>query len=185
MKRRSRVGLIFLLGLALVCRFAFGAELSRPAATIVVYNSEVPESAELAKFYAQKRGIARNHLVGLACSKEEEIARDEYDTTIAKPLRSVFAQRKWWVVHEFADAKQSVAANSIRFIALVKGMPLKISRAPDYPGDPPAAGPVGNRNEASVDSELAVLPLHSRQIQICGGRGRDPHPLVQRRHVAR
>jgi hypothetical protein len=32
--------------------------------------------------------------VALSCSKEEEISREEYDTTIAQPLRDVFKERK-------------------------------------------------------------------------------------------
>jgi len=31
---------------------------------------------------AQKRGIARDHLIGLSISRTEEISRDEYDTMI-------------------------------------------------------------------------------------------------------
>ena len=34
-----------------------------PAQTIVVYNAAVPDAGWLAKFYAQKRGIADDHLV--------------------------------------------------------------------------------------------------------------------------
>jgi uncharacterized protein (TIGR03790 family) len=40
---------------------------------------------------------------------------------------------------------------------------IKPSAVP-YPGDQPAGGPVSSRNEASVDSELALLGLFSRQI---------------------
>ena len=133
-------------------------------ATIVVFNKDIPESVELAKFYAQKRGIARDHLVGLACSKEEEISREEYDATIAEPLRKIFRDRKWWTLREAADASLSVRANSIRFVALIKGMPLKIRPATNYLGDQPGAGPLGNRNDASVDSELATLASFSHQI---------------------
>ena len=49
-----------------------------------------PSRSQLAKFYAQQRGIPRDHLIGLACSTEEEISREEYDTTIAEPLREDF-----------------------------------------------------------------------------------------------
>ena len=55
-------------------------------------------------------------------------------------------------------------ANSIRFVALIKGMPLKIRGAADYPGDQTGPGPVANRNEASVDSELSTLAFFSRKI---------------------
>jgi len=145
---------------ALVC----DAEIPLPPATIIVFNRDVPESVALAKFYAQKRGIARDHLVGLNCSPNEEINRDEYEATIAEPLRVVFKERNWWTVHDSTDGRSSITANSIRFVALMKGVPMKIRPASDYRGDQPAAGPVGSRNEASVDSELAGLGFFSKQI---------------------
>ena len=144
---------------------ARGAEQPLAASTIVVYNQTVPDSIELAKFYAQQRGIARDHLVGLACSSNEEISREDYDATIADPLREIFKTRHWWTMRETPEQKEAVLKTSIRFVAVIKGVPLKIrpTTAP-YPGDEPAAGPVDNRNEAAVDSELAVLGFFPRRI---------------------
>jgi uncharacterized protein (TIGR03790 family) len=145
------------------CGFARAAEESLAPKTIVVYNRDLPESVALAKFYAEKRGIARDHLVPLSCSKEEEISREEYDTTIADPLRAVFKERQWWKLRENSEQPE-VIANSIRFVALIKGVPLKIRAATAYPGDKASAGEAGNRNEASVDSELAILGTFRREI---------------------
>ena len=47
---------------------------------------------ELAHFYAEKRGIPKDQVIGLRCSKAEEITRGEYDQTIAEPLRKVFTR---------------------------------------------------------------------------------------------
>jgi uncharacterized protein (TIGR03790 family) len=143
-------------------------------ATIVVFNKDVPESVELAKFYAEKRGIARDHLVGLSVSKTEEISRDEYDTMIRDPLRAVFKERHWWTLNEPRGAAATVASNSIRFVALIKGVPLKIRAMADYPGDKPGGPPLGNRNDASVDSEVAALGAFSDQIS-----GPIPNPYFQ------
>jgi uncharacterized protein (TIGR03790 family) len=143
---------------------ASAAEQPLAAATIVLYNKAVPDSVQLAKFYAKQRGIARDHIVGLTCSIEEEISREEYDTTIANPLREIFKTRQWWTVHGTSDEEESVNASSIHFVAVIKGIPLKIRPTADYPGDVPGPGPLGNRNEASVDSELAVLASMSHQI---------------------
>ena len=131
--------------------------------TIVVYNKTVPESAALAKFYAQQREIDRDHVVGLDCSTNEEISRADYDSTIADPLREIFKQRGWWTTKE-SNGETSVVANSIRFVAVIKGVPLKIQSMANYPGDKAGPAPIGDRNEASVDSELAVLGAYSRQI---------------------
>src|SRR4051794_9029431 len=83
---------------ALAALNAPAAAPDRPLAesTVVIYNRAVPESIDLAKFYAQKRGIARDHMIALNCSTEEEITRDDYEATIAQPLRDVFRERGWW-----------------------------------------------------------------------------------------
>ena len=119
-------------------------------ATVVIYNKASPDSVALAKFYAQKRGIARDHIVGVTCSTEEEISREEYDATIAQPLRDVFRQRGWWNYHTTAEGKEIVANSSIQFAAVIKGVPLKIRpSAAQYPGDEPGAGPIA-RPQRSV-----------------------------------
>lgn len=133
------------------------------AATIVVYNVELPESVALAKFYAQKRGIAQDHLVPLHCPVEEEISREHYDYLIATPLRRAFTKNKWWTLRDEDEPERGVISNSIKFVALIKGVPLKIRNEANYPGDKVGNSPA-DRNEASVDSEIAVLGLFSRQI---------------------
>lgn len=155
--------LLTIISLALACCSSLAAD-DLPRATIVVFNSSVPESGELAKFYMQQRGIARDHLVGLACSADEEISREDYDRTIANPLREVFRERKWWTLRESPDGPPTVGANSVHFVALIKGVPLKIKAAENYPGDKSIGGPITGQNEASVDSELAVLARFSPEI---------------------
>jgi uncharacterized protein (TIGR03790 family) len=137
-----------------------------PAQTIVVFNTAVPDSEALAKFYAEKRDIAGDHMVGLDCPPEEEISREQYDTTVAEPLRKIFEERQWWHVHETPDGGKRVQTLRIHFVALIRGMPLKIRRiATPYLGDNPAdGGPSQGRNEASVDSELSALGFFTRQI---------------------
>lgn len=131
--------------------------------TIVIYNKTIPESASLARFYAKQREIPSDHLIGLVCSAEEEISRAEYDETIANPLREVFKERNWWLIHPLAEGT-SLTESSIHFVAVIKGIPLKIRAAGDYEGDTHQAGPIGTRNEASVDSELTILADNSRHI---------------------
>ncbi|MDQ2659843.1 MAG: TIGR03790 family protein, partial [Verrucomicrobiota bacterium] len=47
----------------------------------------------------------------------------------------------------------------------IKGMPLKVRPTTEpYPGDKPEAGPIGSRNDASVDAEIAVLARFAPQI---------------------
>lgn len=135
------------------------------AATVVVYNEDEPESHGLADFYAEKRAIPAEHIVGLKCSTQEEITRADYDSTIAEPLRKIFTDKGWWKLRPPDDALGPVESNRIRFIALMRGLPLKIAPAADYEGDKPYHNsPIGEHNEAAVDSELATLALRLRTV---------------------
>ena len=161
----------FSMGAAAVLLFALavkgGAQDANPdaAATLVIFNENDRDSAELARFYAEKRGIAKERVLGLKCAKTEEITRLDYDRTIAEPLRKAMTANFWWKLREPENPLGPVEANKIRFVALMRGMPLKIAEAPKYPGDrvtQPA--PIGTVNAAAVDSELSVLGLNMRQI---------------------
>jgi uncharacterized protein (TIGR03790 family) len=135
------------------------------AATLVVYNRADNESRELAEFYAEKRGIPKSQIIGLTCPKTEEISREDYDNTIAEPLRGEMTINHWWKLRATDDVLGPVEFNKIRFVALMRGMPLKIAQAKDYPGDR-SIGPqaIASVNAASVDTELAVLALRSKTI---------------------
>ena len=133
------------------------------AATLVIFNNTDPMSVELAGYYAEKRGIPFDHLIGLDCSQNEEISRREFDRTIALPLRKNLELRGWWKVEEIGP-RSLVVESRIRFVALMRGIPLKIAPEPLLPGEnrPPAKSPLDSKDEASVDSELAALGFYSK-----------------------
>jgi uncharacterized protein (TIGR03790 family) len=139
------------------------ADDSLAKSTVVVFNADAPGSAALAKFYAHKRGIPRDHLIELHCAAEEEIGRGQYDSTIAEPIRAAFVQNHWWVLIDDDAPDRGIMSSSIRFVALIKGVPLKIRSTMNYPGDKTSNTPT-DRNEASVDSELTLLARFSRHI---------------------
>ncbi len=165
-KRIPSFLLILIMILLMIVSNSRAADPSSLAAlTVVVYNKDSDDSTELAKFYAKARGIPRDHLVALSCPIEEEITREQYEAMIADPLREAFEKRHWWTMRETAEEKKSILTTSIRFVAVVRGVPLKISAATTpYPGDVPDGGPINNRNEASVDSEIAALGFLTPQI---------------------
>jgi uncharacterized protein (TIGR03790 family) len=139
---------------------------SDAAATLVIYNENDKDSVELARFYAEKRGIAKDRLLGLKCPKVEEITRVEYDRTIAEPVRKAMTSNFWWKLRDPDDPLGPVESNKIRFIALIRGVPLKIAAVPKYPGDRVGPGPaeIAAMNAAAVDSELASLGLNQKMI---------------------
>ena len=136
--------------------------------TLVVFNENDPLSRNLAAFYAAQRGIAPDHVTGLNCPLAEEISRSQYDETIAAPLRQLFDDRRWWMrtASRPEDEPSSIVSlNQIRFVALIRGMPLKIRPEANYPGDfSKQAAPLRDHNEASVDSEVAALGMFSHSI---------------------
>lgn len=156
----------------------FGNSSVRPVASgesanpadfaVVVYNGADPLSRDLADFYAEKRGIDHERVVGLNCPTAEEITREEYDTTIAGPLRAIFDERRWWTRSPDRPGNEptsAVATNRIRFLVLIRGIPLKIKPTANYPGDfCSQPSPIKDQNAACVDSELAVLGLFTHGI---------------------
>ncbi len=157
--KRAAAALAFLLSLG-----SLRAADDLAPATIAVYNRADPESAGLARFYAQQRHLPNDHLIGLECSTEEEISREEYDQTIAEPLRKIFAERKWWSARTDGSGQTTVSAQQIAFVALIRGMPLKIRATAAYAGDRAESNLIGSQNQASVDSELSLLGFFTRQI---------------------
>ncbi len=137
---------------------------------VVVYNENDPLAAPLAKYYAEKRGIPADRVIALKCSLAEEISREQFDSEIAQPLRRAFDANGWW--DRVADKPgtkptNSVTTNRIRFLVLMRGMPLKIAQlTKPYAGDEPGQLPeaIRNTNAASVDSELAVLGRFTNTI---------------------
>ena len=135
---------------------------------VVIFNENDPLSLELAEFYVARRGIPPDRVVGLKCSTDEEISREEYDDQIAAPLRRVFDDRGWWKrTPDKPDAEPSstVTENRICFLVLMRGIPLRIRQTGSYAGDfCHEPSPLKDANGACVDSELTVLGLFTRGI---------------------
>lgn len=154
-----------LLCVLLIARAASGpaAEGDLPSSTLVVYNPNYPESKSLAEYYAGRRAIPKDRIVVLPCPNDEEIDRHEYDRAIAEPLRKYFQEAQLWTIDQTAEAR--VTSNKIRYIVLIRGIPLKIRFQAVYPGDnPDRSNPLGASNEKAVDSELSTLGYFRHQI---------------------
>ena len=139
-------------------------ETREARATLVLFNSRDPQSRELAEYYAERRRIPAEQVVGLDCPLEEEISRQQYADTIETPLRALFERKGWWEVRTGFESERDVSGNRIRFVAVMRGMPLKIKttiQPPSPEATPPprphANDPIRRHDEAAVDSELAVL----------------------------
>lgn len=162
---RSCLGVLLLS--VLCCSSCHGEPVISPEvrATAVIFNAKSPGSRDLALFYAARRGIPEDHLIGLDLPTSEEIGRKEYDALIAAPLRGEFVKRGWWLTTRDMLQRTIVYASTIRYVVLMRGIPLKIAQTSEYPGDAKIQpDPYGGVNGASVDSELCVAGLFTPQI---------------------
>lgn len=109
------------------------AEALQPAEILVVANSAVSGSIDLAKYYMKQRGIPKENLVRIKTTPKEFCSRDVYNDEIAEPIRK-FLKKK-------ADAA------SIRCLVTMYGVPLRIN--------PHAWTPQGKRELEGLQKERA------------------------------
>lgn len=133
-----------------------------PETVVVLYNSRIPESRKLAAFYQNIRLVPEENLVGLDMPDKTTITREEYEETIAKPLRQAFDVRGWWSRGKGRDGLTMPRANRMHVLVTMKGVPLRIAPTPRPEGEAPPApekDPFKGRDEAAVDSELALFGI--------------------------
>ncbi len=161
--------MIKLIALALTLTFCAGMARAQlrdlSEFTVVLYNRVIPESRDLAKYYAEQRGIPFRQVLGLVCSTEEEISRNEYITTIQKPVEAAFRANEWWAIQKTMTQGDTVVATKMRYLVIMRGIPLKVradallpesSAIHEVPADH-SIQQFFKSNESSVDSELAAL----------------------------
>jgi uncharacterized protein (TIGR03790 family) len=168
----TRLG-FFLLALApLFARADGGGEV------VVLYNSRVPESKVVAEHYAAARNVPAGQIFSFALTSDETMTRADFTDHLQKPLAADLVKAGLWKFGEAkiaasgnqpAHTEERVVESKIRYAVLCWGMPLKI--APDDTLKEPSAKSLNlpfQHNEASVDSELAWLPLLKMKIQLTG-----------------
>jgi uncharacterized protein (TIGR03790 family) len=151
------------------------------AEVIIVYNKNVPESKSIAEYYAQKRGVPSTQIFGFSIRPVQTIRRDEFREDLEKPLAKVLHDRKLWrsasslVTFTNTGSKRlvfRVVESKIRYAVLCYGVPLNIEEDPHLKADgaeklrPEQRAIL--RNEASIDSELALLPRSDERLPLAG-----------------
>jgi uncharacterized protein (TIGR03790 family) len=101
-----------------------------------------------------------------------DIGRQQYEERILKPLREEFDRKRWWRRAKQEDGKLIPVSNQIRVLVTVRGVPLRIQATPKQEkpanaGGEPAkpANPFAGRDEASVDSELALFGVETLPME--------------------
>ncbi len=170
-----------LLSVLAVCACA-GAGAVRAAnagdEVIVVYNTRLPASKSIADYYAQQRHGPARLIFGFPLSTNDDIPRAEFRDALQKPLAEKLRSEKLWQIgltsvsattNRPARMEWKPLSSKIRYAVLCYGVPLRILHDPFLK----EAGmdklrPEMRRDEAAVDSELALLPLIEERPPLAG-----------------
>ncbi|MCX6852548.1 MAG: TIGR03790 family protein, partial [Verrucomicrobia bacterium] len=152
--------------LTLSVRAQLIADWDATAETAVIFNPDYPGSAELASYYANQRHIPKERVIGLRCSQEDSISRGEFEAQLRGPLLQLFESRHWWNAEPPTPGKPLTGdgisspppSSKVRVLVLMRGIPFQIRRAAQKPKQ-------SEEDEASVDSELAVLGLNNPPVK--------------------
>jgi uncharacterized protein (TIGR03790 family) len=139
------------------------------ADVVVVYNSRMPESKEVAEHYAKRRGVPAGQVWGFELSTGEAITRTEYLEKIQTPLLEKLESSRLWVWQPSGTPNRRLASAKVKYAALCYGVPTKFVQDTNFvEKGTENARPELRRNEASVDSQLACLPLIHHNLRWAG-----------------
>ena len=145
---------------------------------VVVYNTRVPESKAVAEYYAQQRHVPAPQIFGFPLSTNDDISRASFRDDLQKPLADKLRKEKLWRIGMITippstngpgRVEWKPEMSRIRYLVLCYGVPLRIEHDPFLKEEGmDKLRPEMRRDEAAVDSELAVLPLVEDRLPLCG-----------------
>jgi uncharacterized protein (TIGR03790 family) len=136
---------------------------------LVIYNSQSPDSEAVARHYARRRSVPESQLLGLRLPQTATLSRADYVSAIQEPLRRHLVAKGLaeWVPDSSplppgrkasAQKRLRLVRSEIRYLLLCYGVPWYIPQDPSLRSDTQGIPPQLQRNDASVDDELALLP---------------------------
>ena len=154
------------------------ADFDTGDSVVVVYNTRLPESKAVADHYAQRRLVPGEQILGLDLPTTETMTRAEFRNDLQKPLF------KWLERKRLFNIKLDTAPGNIegsgklawrvkeakiRYAVLCHGVPLRVERDNSLREEQAEKLPEPlRRNEASVDSELSLLPMSDFKMTLAG-----------------
>src|SRR5438045_9757052 len=92
------------------------------SSVVVIYNSAISESKQVAEYYAQKRDVPANQVLGFALPENESMTRQEYLDKLERPLLTLLQDRGLFKMEPSGTASnpalKRVIASTIRYAAL-------------------------------------------------------------------
>ena len=172
----GKVSSALLLAILLGCTVAAPSALAlAPSDLIVIYNRNLVESKAVAEYYAQKRRVPWDQLLGVAVSTAEDMTRQDYEQNLLPPVR--------------AAVKKLQAQGQTPALLLVYGLPLRVQGPPETDADrafktlvagkvKEYQGLVGQmlRELDAVTGVPAIPPGANLPHRSTAGKGRGRHP---------
>ena len=148
------------------------------ASVVVVYNKLLPASKAVAEHYASKRKVPASQVIGLGMPTGEVMTRAEFRDLLQRPLMKWLEKENLFTVRmEIVPGTNgspglvwnAVKGAKIRYAVLCYGVPLKIANDPGFKeaGADKLTAEM-KRNDAAVDSELALLPVMDMKPMAAG-----------------
>jgi uncharacterized protein (TIGR03790 family) len=116
---------------------------------VVVYNRNVADSQDVATYYAEKRHVPPDNLVGVDVSTTEDMSRWEFDKKLSPPVRALVNKLE--------------TQGRIPAILLVYGIPLRVGGVPTTRAD---RGLKELAEQKLIEYQKKVLPLVLRLDQL-------------------
>jgi uncharacterized protein (TIGR03790 family) len=136
------------------------------SSAVVVFNVDDPDSKALAEYYAGRRQVPAGQVLGFTLPKTESISRADYLQQLERPLLErltklggiTFGPRTNQSV--WGQKYPRITDYRIRYIVVCRGVPSRILRDGQLvETNNPVQAELAGRNEAAVDSQLAVATL--------------------------
>ncbi len=145
---------------------------------VIVYNKRVPDSKAVAEYYAERRRVPTHQILGFELSPNEDISRSEFRNQLQRPLAKALESQKLWRItatvvpassNQPARTEWKPSESKVRYLVLCYGVPLRIGKSPQLK-EPATENlrPELRRDEAAVDSELALLPVFEQDLPLAG-----------------
>jgi uncharacterized protein (TIGR03790 family) len=131
---------------------------------VILVNTNDPGSAEIAEYYAEKRGIPTDNIIELEMPTEETISVREFVDAIYNPLLNALIDQDWMTAvkargrDDVGRERVSIATHGISYLVTTRGVPLRIANDTTLLGRGFEKLPKQFQvNNGSVDGELALL----------------------------
>ncbi len=151
---------------------------------VVVYNRRMSESKKVAEYYALRRHVPNQQVFGFDLPVTEDITRRDYQELLLHPLVKALEEGGLLTFTREPSPAQDktsspmlyrVQSAKIRYAVLCYGVPVRIAGTTNLvEKGAEEFRPEMRRNEAAVDSELALLPTSKNTYLLAGAI---PNPL--------